>query len=136
MALERKNPDDARTWLARAKSNLVRARTVLPNTFLEDYCFDAQQAAEKALKGVLVARDQQVPRTHDLAFLISLLASEWVIPDEVLAGARLTRFAVTTRYPGTTEPITSDDHHRAVAIAATIVEWAEAQVGGQEGAPE
>jgi HEPN domain-containing protein len=44
------------TWLARARSNLKLARLggSQPEIFLEDLCFDAQQAAEKALKAVCV----------------------------------------------------------------------------------
>jgi HEPN domain-containing protein len=41
-------------WLRRAKSNLIRAKQPrLEGVFWEDLCFDAQQAVEKALKGLL-----------------------------------------------------------------------------------
>ena len=44
-------------WLRRAKGNLVRAKQRKPkDAFWEDLCFDAQQAAEKAIKAVLVDR--------------------------------------------------------------------------------
>ncbi len=49
---ERFPPDDPREWLNRARSNLVRAKNRIPGAYLEDLCFDAQQAAEKAIKGV------------------------------------------------------------------------------------
>lgn len=44
-----------RLWLKRAKSNLARAelgRNAL-DILYEDLCFDAQQATEKALKGLM-----------------------------------------------------------------------------------
>jgi hypothetical protein len=41
----------------------------------------------------------------------------------------LTRFAVTTRYPGVAEPVTAEEHHRAVAIAEAVVKWADVRVG-------
>lgn len=51
---ERFGPDDPREWLDRARSNLARARHRVPGTQLEDACFDAQQAAEKAIKAVIL----------------------------------------------------------------------------------
>jgi HEPN domain-containing protein len=57
-------PDD---WLRRAKGNLARAKQTKPkDAFWEDLCFDAQQAAEKAIKAVLVSRDLEFRKTHDL----------------------------------------------------------------------
>ena len=41
--------DDPSEWVSRAKSNLIRAKNRIPGVYLEDLCFDAQQAAEKAI---------------------------------------------------------------------------------------
>jgi hypothetical protein len=46
----------------------------------------------------------------------------------------LTRFAVTTRYPGVAEPVTVEEHDRAVAIAEAVVTWADERVG-EESSP-
>ena len=54
MPRKRLPPDDPREWLNRARSNLLRAREVVQGVYLEDLCFDAQQAAEKAIKAVFV----------------------------------------------------------------------------------
>jgi hypothetical protein len=51
------------------------------------------------------------------------------IPPAIADAARLTRFAVTTQYPGIVEPVSAAEHRRAVAIAETVVEWAEVRVG-------
>ena len=69
MPVERFSPDDPREWLNRARSNLARARSgaTIPEVYLEDLCFDAQQAAEKALKAVLIHLDVSFPYVHDLA---------------------------------------------------------------------
>lgn len=66
-------PDDPREWLRRAASNLVRAKSELPGVILEDLCFDAQQAAEKAIKGLLLHFGVGFPYTHDLARLLTLV---------------------------------------------------------------
>ncbi len=130
MPPERLPPDDPREWLNRARSNLVRANSTLPGVYLEDLCFDAQQAAEKAIKAVLIARGAAFPPIHDLAGLLTILGqNDEVIPPAIADAARLTRFAVTTRYPGVTEPVTAEEHRRAVGIAEAVVTWADVRVG-------
>jgi HEPN domain-containing protein len=130
MLPERRPPDDPREWLNRARSNLLRAQATLPGVYLEDLCFDAQQAAEKALKAVLIARGVAFPPIHDLARLVTIFGdSGEAIPPAVADAARLTRFAVITRYPGVTEPVTAEEHHRAVEIAEAVVRWAEGRIG-------
>ena len=47
---ERFPPDDPREWLNRAGSNLAMAKNRTPGAYLEDLCFQGQQAAEKAVK--------------------------------------------------------------------------------------
>jgi HEPN domain-containing protein len=129
MPHERRPPDDPREWINRARSNLVRAQAILPGVYLEDLCFDAQQAAEKAIKAVLIARGAAFPPIHDLAGLLTVLGqNDEAIPPAIADAARLTRFAVTTRYPGVAEPVTAEEHHRAVAIAEAVVKWADLRV--------
>ena len=57
------DPTDPLSWLARAKSNLRLAELGGSQTgiFLEDLCFDAQQAAEKALKAACVHHELDFP---------------------------------------------------------------------------
>jgi HEPN domain-containing protein len=73
MPHERRPPDDPREWINRARSNLVRAQAMLPGVYLEDLCFDAQPAAEKAITAVLIARGAVFPPIHDLAGLLTTL---------------------------------------------------------------
>ena len=132
MPSERLSPDDPREWLNRASSNLIRAKTHNPEVYLEDLCFDAQQAAEKAIKAVLLKAEISFPYIHDLATLLSLLEkAEVTIPQTVREAGRLTRFAVATRYPGITEPVTEEEYRASVSIAATVVAWAEQHLKGQ-----
>ncbi|MDE2901464.1 MAG: HEPN domain-containing protein [Chloroflexota bacterium] len=53
---ERFLPDDPREWMGRARGNLARAKRRAPGDYLEDLCFDAQQAAEKARKSLFIRR--------------------------------------------------------------------------------
>jgi HEPN domain-containing protein len=59
---ERFSPDDPREWLNRAQSNLAIAGTRADTSvYLEDLCFNAQQAAEKALKAVCILHHIEYP---------------------------------------------------------------------------
>ena len=123
---ERFPPDDPREWLNRARSNLALARNRVPDTYLEDLCFEAQQAAEKAIKAVLIRRGIEFPYVHDLSQLLSMIDEKGeTIPDKVGKAAELTPFAVVTRYPGTARPIAEHEYQEAVEIAAAVVRWAE-----------
>lgn len=64
-------PDDPREWLNRARSNLARAKAKRKGVYLEDLCFDAQQAAEKAIKALLIKLDVNFPYVHDLVELLT-----------------------------------------------------------------
>jgi HEPN domain-containing protein len=120
--------DDPVEWLNRARSNLARAKADIriPHVYLEDLCFDAQQAAEKAIKAVLLNLRVRFPYHHDLADLLDLVQKTGKsVPKPVKDAGRLTRFAVVTRYPGIAEPITRRDYRRAVKIAEKVLNWAE-----------
>ena len=122
---ERFPPDDPREWLNRARSNLALARNRAPDVYLEDLCFEAQQAAEKALKAVLIGRGVDFPYVHDLARLLSLLEEEGeTIPATVRKAGMLTPYALITRYPGIVRPVTDREHEEAVEIAEAVIEWA------------
>jgi len=125
-------PDDPREWLNRAKSSLARARAgaQIAGVYLEDLCFDAQQAAEKALKALLIYRKVYFPYVHDLAELLGLIEQAGQeVPSTVRQAARLTRYAVVTRYPGLLEPVTPEEYEEAVAIAEEAVRWAQDVIG-------
>ena len=123
---ERFPPDDPREWLNRARSNLARAKVFLSGVYLEDLCFDAQQAAEKAIKAVMIGRGIAFPYIHDLAHLMmSLEARGEPIPDTIRRAAKLTQYAIHTRYPGLEEPVSESEYQEAVDIAEAVVRWAE-----------
>jgi HEPN domain-containing protein len=129
MPPERRPLSDPREWLNRARSSLAKARLRSGEIYLEDLCFDAQQAAEKAIKAVLIGRQLSFPRIHDLGRLLDLTgAAADQAPALVGEAVRLNRFAVASRYPGIAEPVTESEYAEAVAIAEAVVAWAEAMV--------
>ncbi len=119
-------------WLRHARSNLVRAQQPKPPEVLwEDLCFDAQQAAEKAIKAVLVSRGVDFPKTHDLGRLLRILdESGMEIPAPVWQSPELTAYAWEARYPGSYEPATPEVYRRAVELAEAVMRWAKEAVRG------
>jgi HEPN domain-containing protein len=117
-------------WMVRAKSSLAIAREGrrLPDVAVEDLCYEAQQASEKALKAFCILRGVAVPRTHHIGYLLELLKDSGVeIPDEIGAARRLTEYSVETRYPGDYEPVTEQEYVRAVELASAVVKWADSR---------
>jgi len=128
MPPDKRFPNDPFEWLNRAKSNLERAKSDvrLTGVYLEDLCFDAQQAAEKSIKSVLIHLGIEFPYVHDITDLLTILEGKGhSISGEIREAGRLTRFAVETRYPGLSEPVTQDEYEKAIAIADIVVRWAE-----------
>lgn len=118
------SPDSPLEWLNRARSDLGLARAGGAGIYLEDLCFHTQQAVEKSLKALLLAKHVSFPYVHDLALLMSLLENEGQpIPSDILEAAKLTRFAVTTRYPGIAPSVTMDEYEQAVNTADAVVQW-------------
>jgi HEPN domain-containing protein len=129
MARKRYPPTDPREWLNRAMGNLAAAGNVTPDIYLEDLCFNAQQAAEKAVKAVFIHRGLLFPYVHDLERLLKLLARGGVkIPKYVWQARDLTPFAYETRYPGHAPPVNRRLYRRAVRIAEAVICWAERQI--------
>ncbi|HNY40130.1 MAG TPA: HEPN domain-containing protein [Bryobacteraceae bacterium] len=125
----RLSPSDPREWLRRSQSSLLHARSKVEGVCLEDLCFDAQQAAEKAIKAVLVARKAQFPYVHDIDVLLSALTQAGeALPVRVLEAAKLTPFAVEARYPSVAREVTDAQYDEALRLAEDVCRWAEARI--------
>jgi HEPN domain-containing protein len=123
-------PDNPKGWLARAHSNLLLAESGQQRgVFLEDLCFEAQQAAEKALKAVCVFYKIEFPKTHSLITLTALLEQAGIqLPPDVQEADPLTSYAVQARYPDWDEAVTDSEYQRALTIAKNVVAWAEKMI--------
>lgn len=121
---DRRSPDDPEEWLRRARSNLAQARARQPEVYLEDLCFQAQQAAEKALKALLLHRAGAFPYVHDLRALLDRLEEKGEdVPGRIREVARLNQYAVAARYPGVDEPVEPGEYEEAIRLAEDVVEW-------------
>lgn len=113
-------------WLQNARADLALARIPLPRgVTYEQLCFHAQQAAEKALKAVLLKCGIDFPFTHNMQALLDLLPKQLTLPLALMEVVDLTPYAVATRYPGEAEPVTESEYHEAIHIAESVLAWAE-----------
>ena len=124
---------EGRRWLAQAENDLAFAALASRERFFAQACFNAQQAAEKALKAFLYARGAEQVFGHSVAELIA----ECARLDGVFAAlqgrvAPLDQFYVATRYPNTlpggipAEAFGQADASRALAMAGEVLEAVKA----------
>ncbi len=91
-------------WFRKAEHDLLSIANNIASaeTPWNSVCFNAQQAAERYLKGFIVFRGGTPPKIHDLVTLLSLCA----VSDPGLSGLEedcrtLNRLGWTSRYPDT-----------------------------------
>ena len=127
----RYKPEEALDWLRKAKGDLGVGRTADPEADPDTLCSLAQAAAEKALKGIVVARGARVEYTHEVTTLAEQVRRE----GERLPGDldrkkmdRLSEYGGDARYPGPARRTTRADCEDALGIAAALVEHAERRI--------
>lgn len=114
----------AQILLEKATGDLTALRTLAADQNQTDHVvgFHAQQAVEKAIKAVLASYEVEIPMTHDLGYLATLVETP---PREVAESRWLTPWAGGWRYDAESSPI---DREKAVQAAEGAVEWSEAIV--------
>jgi len=129
------DPTDSNSWSERSKSDLLLAEQGgnISGVFLEDLCFNAHQAAEKALKAICIYHGLEFPKTHSLVRLMDILEEGGItVPSQVKSADVLTQYAVQTRYPGLAEEITQEEYLEARRLARLVVLWADALLSGRD----
>jgi HEPN domain-containing protein len=122
-------------WMSHAESDLRLASLAAGDSSIrrEQVCFHAQQAAEKAIKAVLLSREVEFPLTHDLEELLEIAEGHMQLPERVREAGLLTPYAVETRYPGYWVEITKADMEEALRIAELTAAWARETLGESQG---
>jgi len=116
-------------WIKRAKSDyLFLNKQIEEGQYYEDYCYHAQQTAEKALKGLLIYYGTEPEFTHDIGVLIKRLKNHVEIPDYIRESVELSKYASKTRYPGDYYNVPEDEYKRAVDIAKKCLDWVESKM--------
>jgi HEPN domain-containing protein len=91
----------------------------------EDLCFQAQQAAEKALKGVLIYYQEEPEFTHNIEKLFDALLKYTEVPADLRKAIKLTNYATFTRYPGTYDDLTKENYEESIVLETDCLNWAE-----------
>lgn len=125
------NPEQleyARLLVGKAEADARACDVLSASTQIADDVvgFHAQQAVEKALKAALVVGGVDFPRTHDLGYLIELVAGQGIdVPEPIRSVDWLTPWAAELRYD---EPPAALDRPSALAAAKEAVRWSKARV--------
>ena len=124
------NLTDANEWLSYAEVDLGVARHLFETYHprpLTIICFHCQQAAEKAVKALIVLYGNQggMPKKHDILLLLKQIKNMASIDDKYYNYAdMLTPYSVAMRYPN---ELFLEDYHaeKAISMANEIFDWAK-----------
>jgi HEPN domain-containing protein len=114
-----------RAWLKKARNDLLTGERALVGQppVADTACFHAQQAVEKALKAVLVHREIDPPRTHQIGLLLKRCGRmDQSLMDMADQLQWLTSFAVDVRYADVGDEPTVEQAKRALSLASRAVE--------------
>lgn len=120
-------------WLRYAREDLIAAESFPAGQpgGPRHQAFLAQQAAEKAIKAVLVAEQIEFPFTHDLDELRNLAPTTSALHETCPDLADLSQWAVRTRYPTFVAP-TEQEAADARRVATEVVRVAEEELAVEE----
>ncbi|QOJ79256.1 HEPN domain-containing protein [Infirmifilum lucidum] len=121
--------EEAVRWFEQCLADLSTAEDLLRTAHYYAAAFYSQQAAEKALKALLIASGKAV-RTHDLVEMLDIIERELrVSVDEIRADAsKLTIHYVVSRYPDAANAVPAriysrEDAEDLLRRASRVVEW-------------
>jgi HEPN domain-containing protein len=122
--------NDAKVWLAYAKSDLDAAHILLKQGefFPRQICFMAQQAGEKALKAVLVFLEINFPKTHDLDRLRELIPHGWQVKEKFPELYELSVWAVESRYPAHAPDVVENEARETLLLAEAVYKSVEREL--------
>jgi len=111
-------------WLRISRLDLMGAEFNLsgPDELLSFAGFLAQQAVEKAIKGFLVAHNQKITKTHNIAELLERVEHiNTGLAKSIFEADDLTDFAVKYRYPDAiAKELTRKNVEDAVVLAKSV----------------
>ena len=122
--------DEALEWANYAEEDLIVARSALKhrNPLTTASCFHSQQCAEKYFKAILISKNVEYPKTHDLLILNTLCTNAGILTGFTMDDlGRLSGYAVHTRYPGN-QP-TLDEAKEAIEITMSVRKFARKYLG-------
>jgi HEPN domain-containing protein len=121
-------------WFAKAENDLRAGLGILryyeePPT--DTICYHAHQAAEKSLKGLLICKGGEMPRTHDLVELLNLCIGREVRLEQFKDDIEvLNKYYIEAKYPPDMPIVYSkDEAAKALDIAQLIFKTLSGMIG-------
>ena len=124
-------------WMAFARTDYESAKYLNGALFhprpLNVICYHCQQAAEKAVKALIVYFGSQggMPKVHDISFLLNQIKNiiyekkGIIVTDELLIAAdSLSKYGIAPRYPNEIE-VDEQMTGKALSDSEAILQWAE-----------
>ena len=133
-------------WLSFAKMDFESAKYLLSAPFyprpLNIVCYHCQQAAEKAVKALIIYFGSQggMPKMHDIAFLLNQVKN--IVEDKsglkldnnlVAIADTLTKYGITSRYPNDEMDIDEKQAKQAIMDSKKVLIWVENVIEQVEG---
>jgi HEPN domain-containing protein len=115
-------------WIRQAENDMAMAEFARSGQFYAQACYHCSQAAEKALKGLLIGLGQDPPRSHSLERLVDALADLGLEVESLrsLQLKSLSRMTTATRYPDADEApmnlFDARDCDLALGVAKSVLE--------------
>ena len=122
--------NELKSWIAQSEEDFTAAKTLFRHRkpLLSGACFHAQQSAEKYLKALLIFKDKDFPKTHDLPALNTMRNKAGIITGlDLQQLVDLTEYAVRRGYPGN-QP-TQVEAKDAIQTAETVRRFARSFLG-------
>ncbi|MEM3806101.1 MAG: HEPN domain-containing protein [Desulfurococcus sp.] len=119
--------DEVLNWLAEAQADLRYAEMSISTGRYNWACFIAQQAAEKALKALMLHVLGEYPRGHDLVKLYRRVKDSTAVSLSEVALAKLSAYYTLARYPNAglerpSEEILREHAEEAISIAKGVLD--------------
>ena len=130
---------EADRWLRQAENDLAAGETLRDNGFAAHACFQAQQAAEKALKALHYLGGERRVLGHSAVELLAGLVEKYPeLRSMNEAASRLDLYYITARYPNALpgsapfEVFRREQAEEAVTLAEGIIKAVEGIVSREE----
>ncbi len=111
-------------WIDKAERDLRMAKLAMTdaNPMPDQACFHAHQVVEKGLKALMVASGLEVPRSHNLIYLLGQLEALYpALLDHEQQASQLTAYGVSPRYPSWLAEETAEEASEAIDAAESLL---------------
>ncbi len=115
----------AKKWLKKADHDLFTADKIInfKDSPTDIICFHTQQVVEKALKAILVYKEIDYPRTHNLVRLLEIIIDLLPDLDKYREDfAEMTNYGIEIRYPDEDFEPSKEEAEKSLEIAKQVLD--------------